>query len=398
MSLRRDGLTGLRVLPLDGDGRSTSPFPEPLYTRGRSTPTRSTSTAAVRLRVHVAGHPGRGLRLRPGDPRTGRCASARPVPRLASRAGPRLRAAPRVGAGADDGTRMPISLVAAREPRATAPRPAVLYGYGVLRGQHGPLVLHRPAVAAGPWRECSRWRTSRGRRRDGPALVRRRTSCWPRRTPSPTSSPAPSTWSRSAGPRPTGWSPGGGSAGGLLMGAVANLAPDRVRRHRRRRCRSWTRSTSILDPSLPLTVTEWEEWGNPPGPTPRPTRYMKSLPPVRERRPPCDYPAILAMASLNDTRVLYHEPAKWVARLRALARDSATYLLQDRDGRRPRRPQRPLRRLEGRGLHQRPGSSARSHPASRRLTQVSPGPPWIRTPGGPAMLPPEITARRSRRR
>jgi len=108
----------------------------------------------------------------------------------------------------------------------------------------------------------------------------------------------------------------GGSAGGLLMGAIANLAPkyfagvlaevpfvDPL--------------TSILDPSLPLTVIEWDEWGDPLHDADV-YAYMKSYSPlenVHETR----YPKILAVTSLNDTRVLYVEPAKWVAKLRDVA-------------------------------------------------------------------------------
>ncbi|MCH2221475.1 MAG: prolyl oligopeptidase family serine peptidase, partial [Dechloromonas sp.] len=72
--------------------------------------------------------------------------------------------------------------------------------------------------------------------------------------------------------------------------------------------------TTILDPSLPLTVTEWDEWGNPLADSDV-YAYMKSYSPyenVQTKR----YPAILAMTSLNDTRVYYVEPAKWVAALR----------------------------------------------------------------------------------
>ena len=70
--------------------------------------------------------------------------------------------------------------------------------------------------------------------------------------------------------------------------------------------------TSILDPTLPLTVPEWEEWGDPLH-DPEVYRYMKSYTPVRERARR-GYPPILAVTSLNDTRVLY-QPAKWIARL-----------------------------------------------------------------------------------
>ena len=79
---------------------------------------------------------------------------------------------------------------------------------------------------------------------------------------------------------------------------------------------------------------------------------MKSYAPY-ENVAPLDYPAILAMAGLNDTRVLYHEPAKWVARLRATLPRAPTRAAQDRDGRRPRRPQRPLRRLARGGVRAR---------------------------------------------
>ena len=77
----------------------------------------------------------------------------------------------------------------------------------LLRGEHGPVVLHRPAVPAGPWRRLRR-RARPRRRRAGPALVRRGQAAAEDATPSPTSSPAPGTWSRPAGPAPTGWSPG----------------------------------------------------------------------------------------------------------------------------------------------------------------------------------------------
>ena len=74
--------------------------------------------------------------------------------------------------------------------------------------------------------------------------------------------------------------------------------------------------TSILDPSLPLTAVEWEEWGNPIE-DPVVYAYMKGYSPY-ENVADQDYPAILAETSLHDTRVLYVEPAKWVARLRAV--------------------------------------------------------------------------------
>jgi oligopeptidase B len=73
--------------------------------------------------------------------------------------------------------------------------------------------------------------------------------------------------------------------------------------------------TTILDPSLPLTVVEWEEWGNPLA-DPAVYAYMKSYSPYENVQDGTAYPAVLATTSLNDTRVYFTEPAKWVARLR----------------------------------------------------------------------------------
>jgi oligopeptidase B len=115
----------------------------------------------------------------------------------------------------------------------------------------------------------------------------------------------------------------GGSAGGLLMGAVANLAPEAFGGIVAQ-VPFVDALNTILDSSLPLTVTEWEEWGNPLE-DPQVYLYMKAYTPyenVTARR----YPPILAVTSLNDTRVLYHEPAKWVARLRALSPSTAVLL------------------------------------------------------------------------
>ncbi|APE37969.1 oligopeptidase B [Nocardia mangyaensis] len=105
----------------------------------------------------------------------------------------------------------------------------------------------------------------------------------------------------------------GGSAGGLLMGAVANLAPE-LFTGILANVPFVDPLTSILDPSLPLTVIEWDEWGNPLADKDV-YEYMKSYSPY-ENVEAKDYPAILAITSLNDTRVLYVEPAKWVAKLR----------------------------------------------------------------------------------
>lgn len=117
----------------------------------------------------------------------------------------------------------------------------------------------------------------------------------------------------------------GGSAGGLLMGAVANMAPD-LFAGILAQVPFVDALTTILDPSLPLTVTEWDEWGNPLA-DPEVYHYMKSYSPY-ENVEAKTYPAILAMTSLNDTRVYYTEPAKWVAALRHTKTDSNPLLLK----------------------------------------------------------------------
>ncbi|HEX3565967.1 MAG TPA: S9 family peptidase, partial [Acidimicrobiales bacterium] len=117
----------------------------------------------------------------------------------------------------------------------------------------------------------------------------------------------------------------GGSAGGLLMGAVTNLRPD-----------LWRAVvaevpfvdclTTMQDPSLPLTATEWEEWGNPIE-DPEVYRYLKSYSPYDnvEHR---DYPMMYVSGGLNDPRVGFWEPAKWVAKQRDLRTDGNLLVLK----------------------------------------------------------------------
>ncbi|RKO19843.1 S9 family peptidase [Pseudarthrobacter phenanthrenivorans] len=105
----------------------------------------------------------------------------------------------------------------------------------------------------------------------------------------------------------------GGSAGGLLMGAVANMAPEKYAVIVAQ-VPFVDPLTSILDPELPLSALEWEEWGNPIT-DPEAYAYMKSYSPYENVRAAA-YPKIAAVTSFNDTRVLYVEPAKWVQELR----------------------------------------------------------------------------------
>ncbi len=115
----------------------------------------------------------------------------------------------------------------------------------------------------------------------------------------------------------------GGSAGGLLMGAIANMSPllfkgivaqvpfvDVI--------------TTMSDPSIPLTTNEYDEWGNPADKASY--DYMKSYSPY-DNVEPKDYPNMLVTTGLHDSQVQYFEPAKWVAKLRALKTDNNHILL-----------------------------------------------------------------------
>ncbi|MGN6494520.1 MAG: S9 family peptidase [Agriterribacter sp.] len=115
----------------------------------------------------------------------------------------------------------------------------------------------------------------------------------------------------------------GGSAGGLLMGAVANMAP-----------KLWNGViaqvpfvdvvTTMMDASIPLTTNEYDEWGNPADKAAY--DYMKSYSPY-ENIEKKDYPNLLVTTGLHDSQVQYFEPAKWVAKLRVTKTDNNLLLL-----------------------------------------------------------------------
>jgi oligopeptidase B len=115
----------------------------------------------------------------------------------------------------------------------------------------------------------------------------------------------------------------GGSAGGLLMGAVVNQRPELFRvvlSH----VPFVDVMNTMLDATLPLTVAEYEEWGNPN--EPEAFAYMLSYSPYDNLKPGA-YPAMLVKTSLNDSQVMYWEPAKYVAKLRTLKTNDTPLLL-----------------------------------------------------------------------
>ena len=224
---------------------------------------------------------------------------------------PELYVEKRLWATAGDGTRIPLSVAMRREISADGANPGYLYGYGSYEVSVDPSfvptrlsLLDRGVVVAiahvrgggemgRPWYQ------------QGKLLAKKNTF---------------TDFVDAAGALvEQGWvapdrlAAEGRSAGGLLMGAVANLAPERFRAILAG-VPFVDALTTILDPSLPLTVGEWEEWGDPLH-DPEVYAYMKSYSPYENVRA-AEYPAIFASTSLNDTRVFFVEPAKWVARLR----------------------------------------------------------------------------------
>jgi len=116
----------------------------------------------------------------------------------------------------------------------------------------------------------------------------------------------------------------GGSAGGLLMGAIANMEPELfagVVAH----VPFVDVITTMLDESIPLTTSEFDEWGNPDDEVYY--DYMLSYSPYDQVEAK-DYPAMMVTAGLHDSQVQYFEPAKWVAKLRALKTDDNPLILR----------------------------------------------------------------------
>lgn len=214
-------------------------------------------------------------------------------------------------AKAQDGTLIPVSLMARTESLKETPAPTILYGYGAYGINSDPTfdvsrlalldrgVIYVIAHVRGGsemghgWYQAGKLLNKRNSFTDFGDVARYLID--------------------QGYTTPKQLAARGRSAGGLLMGAVLNLFPDLfevvvpgvpfvdvV--------------TTMLDASIPLTALEWEEWGNPADP--EYYAYMKSYSPY-DNVAAVDYPHILVYTGLNDPRVGYFEPAKWVARMRA---------------------------------------------------------------------------------
>ena len=316
---RSQGLTQLRVLDLDGalpfpcvaDDHLVE-FPTPLHTIGSGA-----NPVFDQPRVRL-GHT--SMAVPPSvydyDVRTRELELLRRAPVLGG-FDPDDYEEHRLWARADDGAQVPVSVVCRRGAReaeggGTRPVPLHLYGYGAYEASTDPYFsvarlseLDRGAAFA---IAHVRGGGEMGRRWYDEGKLEHKTNTFD------------DFVACARHLVETGWTTPevmvaeGGSAGGLLVGAVANRAPELFAGI----CAGVPFVdvlTSMLDSSLPLTVGEYEEWGNPEDDAEAYDRIAAYAP--YDNVGDQDYPPILAETSLNDTRVLYVEPAKWVARLRA---------------------------------------------------------------------------------
>lgn len=225
-------------------------------------------------------------------------------------------------AAADDGTRVPVSLVYRKDARRRGPQPLLLTGYGSYGYPHDVHfsstrlslldrgVIYAVAHVRGGGELGKRWHE------EGRMLQKRNSftdfiSCAEHLVDSGYTDSSQLVIE-------------GGSAGGLLMGAVTNMRPDLFRAVIADVPFVDVINT-MLDDSLPLTTGEYEEWGNPAEKTY--FDYMLSYSPYDNLKRG-SYPAMLVETSLNDSQVMYWEPAKYVARLRALKTDNNPLLLR----------------------------------------------------------------------
>ena len=236
---------------------------------------------------------------------------------------PARYATERLWATSPDGVQVPISLVYRRDLQSTGGNPLLLYGYGSYETSIDPsfssarvsLVDRGVVYAIAHVRGGGE--LGRGWYESGKLLQKPNTF---------TDFVAAAEHLVNAGwTTPAQLAARGGSAGGLLMGAIVNLRPDLFRAVVAE-VPFVDVLTTILDESLPLTITEWEEWGNP---VHDPELYflMKSYSPY-DNVEAKDYPALLVTGGLNDPRVQYWEPAKWVAKLRATKTDDNLLVLK----------------------------------------------------------------------
>ncbi|QNI33781.1 S9 family peptidase [Alloacidobacterium dinghuense] len=318
---RRDGLQHLRVLRFSGDGTETPnsveiAFPEPVYS-AHPHQNRIFDTTTYRYAYQSLVTPSSVYEY---DVTTGESKLLKQleIPGGFDRT---LYASERVFASAADGVTVPVSLVYRKDKFERGKNPLYVYGYGSY-GYSLPIgfngnrlsLLDRGFVMAyahirgggdlgKPWHDAGRLMQKRNTFTDFIAA-------------------AEYLLANGYG-EPGRVAMEGGSAGGLLMGAVANIRPDLFRAVISHVPFVDVMNT-MLDASLPLTVPEYEEWGNPNEKAA--FDYMLSYSPYDNLEAKA-YPAMLVKTSLYDSQVMYWEPAKYVAKLRTLKTDDNSLLL-----------------------------------------------------------------------
>lgn len=217
---------------------------------------------------------------------------------------------------ASDGTQIPVSMVMRKGTKPDGTHPGWLYGYGSYESSIDPW-FSRPRLSLLQRGVVYAMAHIRGGGELGRAWYEN--GKFAAKPNTFTDFVAVAKWLQNSGWVQSGrLAAEGGSAGGLLMGAVANLAPEAFRvivAH----VPFVDALNTILDPTKPLTVPEWEEWGNPIE-SPEIFEVMRSYSPYENVREDLAYPAILALTSRNDIRVSFVEPLKWVQRLRQRTR------------------------------------------------------------------------------
>jgi len=318
---REDGLPRLRLWRFGGEGPEAAPageisFPEPAYSAHPHV-NRIFETTKFRYAYQSLVTPSSVYEY---DMNTGDSALLKQleIPGGFDRS---LYASERVHATAEDGARVPVSLVYRKDKREPGRNPLYVYGYGSY-GYSLPLgfnsnrlsLLDRGVVMAyahirgggdlgKPWHDAGKMLVKRNTFTDFIAAVEHLTT-------------------QKYGD-PARVAIEGGSAGGLLMGAVTNMRPE-IFRAVVSHVPFVDVMNTMLDASLPLTVPEYEEWGNPNEETY--FRYMLSYSPYDNLKT-ASYPAMLVKTSLYDSQVMYWEPAKYVAKLRTLKTDRNPLLL-----------------------------------------------------------------------
>jgi oligopeptidase B len=308
---RSDGLERVRIVPFGGQPPQVIAQPEPVYALAPAV-NAEFETGVVRFGYTSLVSPWSTVEYRI-DTRTRTMVKTDPV---LGGYDPSAYRTERLWATAPDGTAVPISLVARADVACDGTAPCLLYGYGAYEITVDPTfsasrlnLLERGFVYAiahvrgggemgRRWYEQGRLEHKRNTFTDFIACAEHLVA--------------------------TGWAAPhrlvirGGSAGGLLMGAVANMRPE-----------LWAGVvaevpfvdvlTTMSDEALPLTVTEREEWGDPLHDA-RAYATMRSYSPY-DNVAPVAYPAMYVTAGLNDPRVGFWEPAKWVCKLRATRSD-----------------------------------------------------------------------------